>query len=120
MKRHYEVENDFFYRGQRCLVLKGDWRCGYVGIKPTHPLYGIEYNDNGPDFDQPCPEDLLRCHGGITYSGNSRLSKDDGVWWFGFDTAHSFDQGIGGRSLEYVTDEVIKLADQLADLEVPK
>lgn len=117
MAKKFEIENNFMYRGQRCLILKGDWRCGYVGIKPGHLLYGIEYDCRGPDLTEPSPMTLLDCHGGLTYSSKSRLSKDDGVWWFGFDTAHSFDQGIGGRSLEYVTDEVIKLADQLADLE---
>ena len=49
----------WLHRGLNCLLLRanvtGCW-CGYVGIKPGHPLYVM---DN--------PEDVLSAYGGITY-----------------------------------------------------
>lgn len=43
MLTHY-IERDFEYKGYRCIVLvqlKG-FRCGYVGVPPSHELYGVD------------------------------------------------------------------------------
>lgn len=100
-----KIEDDFIHREQRCVVAIGtgdSWirhRVAYVGVKPKHPLYGVEYNDpipktpallekalnnspedigwinticagNPDDDDFLTPALLLACHGGITYAGS--------------------------------------------------
>ena len=105
----------------------GVW-CGYVGVEPTHPFFGIEYSDYETLSD-------LDAHGGLTFT--SRCSSieadgsgichptddDDHVWWFGFDTNHHLDAapynrfGSAGtyRTTEYVVTEVLDLAKQLKE-----
>jgi len=99
-----KIEDDFLHRGLRCIVAKGTdsylrHRVAYVGVRPKHPLHGVEYNDSIPktpalltqalsnsiedigimnafcagspdDDDFLTPAILLACHGGITYSGS--------------------------------------------------
>lgn len=95
-----------------CLAVRqrrlGHW-CGYVGVPPGHPFYGIVY-DACPVagcaelWCEHRPETLLEIHGGITYSGACQEGDEatsichvpldgrpDEVWWFGFDCAHSGD-----------------------------
>lgn len=104
--------------GLPCLAVRGPFGawCGYVGMTPDHPLYGVDYNACARR-PMPCakpwgcghtPEDLLEVHGGLTFSGECREAQDDHgichivapgeetqVWWFGFDTAHSQDYAPG-------------------------
>ena len=54
--------------------------CGYVGVT-SGELMGVDYNLL--DMDDYAP------HGGFTYSGWG--GERHGVWWFGFDCAHSED-----------------------------
>jgi len=58
--------------------------CGYVGVKPTHPLHGRGYDD----------ADDAPAHGGLTYA-EGHLPREppdaEGRWWFGFDCAHAWD-----------------------------
>jgi hypothetical protein len=55
---------------------------GYVGVPKEHPLYGMSDDDLY----------LLRAHGGITWSEDHVPGEEpDGLWWFGFDTAHYTD-----------------------------
>ena len=93
-------------------------RCGYVGIKPTHPLYGLPYNDTIPqtlmdkwqeiqdklvgkrgaidlfilssNLKNPRIGILFDVHGGITYSSKSPDYPIfiKDTWWFGFDCSH--------------------------------
>lgn len=97
----------------------GCW-CGYIAVTTDHPWYGVEY----PSID---------AHGGCTYSGNTRPGTDvesRGLWWVGFDCAHSFDapppwakdaQGSawarGGfyRTLSYVEAELLRLVKEAAE-----
>lgn len=97
----------------------GSW-CGYVGIPKTHPWHGKAYSDkikptkdmlgprtaqdHGP-IDVFCmlfsgvdPAEALnitlamRIHGGLTYASDRvPCGEPDGLWWFGFDCAHSGD-----------------------------
>lgn len=50
--------------GYECIILRSDaggHLCGYVGIPPSHPLYGVKH--------QAIPEDLdIEVHGGLSYS----------------------------------------------------
>lgn len=94
---------------------------GYVGIPKEHHLYGKTYNDkiytnkepiyrNNPiemlieAIDDKKEENeyrigsIMNVHGGVTYSDNhfpvkgiDDKYKNQKLWWFGFDTAHSGD-----------------------------
>lgn len=114
-----------------CLIVRNlsGVLCGYVGVAPGHPLYGLPYDD--------CED--LDVHGGLTFSGACGHGDEaksichvpgngepDTVWWFGFDCAHAYDLSpnprcrVFGLSKEevyrdvvYVTAEVEKLALQL-------
>jgi hypothetical protein len=109
--------------------------CGYVGVDASHPLSGVSYME-APDFE---------VHGGLTYSDFCHEDdpehmichipdpgEPERLWWFGFDTAHSWDyppamaareralglSAVWGsatyRGLTYVKAECARLAAQLA------
>lgn len=93
-------------------------RCGYVGVKGTHPLYGVDYNSEIPKNVQYSLESILNksigkrsiidillfnketprlsiffdVHGSLTFSGqpiNYPVPNGYFVWWFfGFDCGH--------------------------------
>lgn len=95
--------------GYRAVVVRhnsldGGYYCGYVSIPPTHPLFGICYNNMTfyPDV-----------HGGITYSGDRR---EKGTWWHGFDCHHLYDT-IERCDESYAVRECEWLAKQLRGIE---
>jgi len=123
----YKVESDFTYKDYRCVVIFGDagYRCGYVGIKPGHPLYKRNYTDyldipkselDGEeignrgiipiflmafdDDDRVRMDVYFNVHGGLTYSGdnNGTYPVESNLWWLGFDCGHYND----GKDLELV------------------
>lgn len=95
--------------------------CGYVEVQQGHPFYKKSYSERvnvpidwlesttissdelgiiplvcanpGELKEGIVPIDLLiRCHGGVTYSGEAYWSVEDASrkgWWFGFDCGHS-------------------------------
>ena len=98
-KRH-TVEKEWSHNSNICVVImnhSSGCRCGYVGIKPNHPLYGKKYDEPLPktliqfwekakdgdigkrgildlfclDPENPDTGILFDVHGGITYSGES-------------------------------------------------
>ena len=100
-------------------------RCGYVGIKPGHPLYkkhfsdyldipkseldGEEIGNRGiipiffaafDDDDRIRMDVYFNVHGGLTYSSdnNNTYPVESNLWWLGFDCAHYMD----GKNLELV------------------
>jgi len=103
--------------GMPCLILRherfGHW-CGYVGVEPGHPLYGVPY-DRCALRPTPCaqardcdhtPAAILSVHGGVTFSGACQEHQhgicheaDPGdetqIWWLGFDCAHAGDLSPG-------------------------
>ena len=125
--------------GLPCLAVRnqamGNW-CGYVGVTPGHPFFGLHYDDEKVD---------VQVHGGLTFCGPCRENdkehgichrpdpgEPDHVWWLGFDCNHAFDlapgmvatlkkyaAGFGKfprdeyRDLRYVTRECAELAKQL-------
>lgn len=103
-----ELVKQFEHAGLQCHIYKiaglgigslsGGWHCGYVDVPGTHPLHGKHYDDVNVDV-----------HGGLTYSDNVEENES---WRFGFDTAHHGD-GAAEQSLNYLTAQCIKLADQL-------
>tara|TARA_R110000751_G_scaffold71447_2_gene145057 strand:- start:1028 stop:1465 length:438 start_codon:yes stop_codon:yes gene_type:complete len=106
--------------GLMCMVKRNYFGtfCGYVRIPYHHPLFRLDYaHDKVSELDP---------HGGITYAGSvmpGTNQSDEAWWWLGFDCNHSFDlapAGVGGcrdgmpyRNLEYVTEEVTRLASNL-------
>lgn len=100
--------------------------CGYVAIKPDHPLHSVGYDEAETAYD-------IEVHGGLTYANtiHETVSLHPGdLWWFGFDCAQAGDflPRLGYyssgepnttdvyRDIDYVTQEVEKLAGQLAAL----
>lgn len=125
MAYRYIVEHDFEHCGYKCIVIfnSNGFRCGYVGIPKSHPLYGKDYQDyldikkadvgdrevSGifpllsaclDDDERIRIEAYFQCHGGITYSDGGKNSKypiESDLWWFGFDCGHAGDK----NDLEY-------------------
>lgn len=126
--------------GLDCLINRnhmGAW-CGYVGVPPSHPLYGKSYQE----LEEKRID--LEVHGGITYSdfcqGEICHPSDEGeapVYWFGFDCAHAWDlipamdalrnhdpswprfpspSSEVYRDINFVKAEVEQLAEQLKDV----
>lgn len=127
--------------GLPCLAVRhpeyGQW-CGYVGVRPGHPLHRVSYGEITRDID---------VHGGLTYSAGCdhrhamigsvchtpAPGERDDVWWLGFDCIHAFDLAPGMRAklreyalpdipgffveyktLGYVRNQTTELARQLA------
>lgn len=108
--------------GLPCLARRafyGHW-CGYVGLPPGHPLYGLDRDACAVRPDPcarrdcaHCPAALLDVHGGLTYSGACEPLEDealslchrpspgepDQVWWLGWDCAHADDYSPGLAAL---------------------
>jgi len=126
------VEKEWIYKDFKCVVIATGMghRCGYVAVSENHPFYGLDYEDeklHGIDV-----------HGGLTYSkGKSDYPvESEGLWWFGFDCAHSGDgrdftimsedyrrafekmEYFGGevRTSGYVSLECERLVDQLLEM----
>jgi hypothetical protein len=126
--------------GHVCLAKRnprsGNW-CGYVGVAPSHPWHGKDYDDL-PDYGP-------KVHGGLTFSDLCQEGppeatichipapgEPDGLWWFGFDCHHYMDFAPGAAALNrkygfnfsdsdesykplaYVKNECASLAKQLA------
>lgn len=125
VKDEWQTEPDheaFEAHGLRCLVLRhGTLKhlCGYVGIPKGHRYFGKEYDAvefGGDDDWWP--------HGGLTYAQEAAPhEKPDGLWWFGFDCAHSGDfvpsmdkdMTYGTyRNFAYVRRDTERLAQELA------
>ena len=85
MEKHYLVEEDFIYKGFRCVIIGNPLghRCGYVGLPRGHKYYGDHYDD--------IP---VICHGGLTYgrhNPNYPVANNEGLYWIGFDCNHAGD-----------------------------
>lgn len=91
---------------------------------PVHPVVGEQIRN-------------IEVHGGLTYSDRHHAQlgcqSDKSLWWFGFDCSHAWDisPAMGAltaskrrtvyhdweyRTLDYVEDQCVKLARQLADI----
>ncbi len=123
--------------GLPCLMLRqrmGIW-CGYVGVPPSHPLFGAKVYEDAVE--------RLQVHGSVTFGSECigeppeavchvpRVDETGHVYWFGFDHAHGGDviptcKGVfkhpsapvvfGDQSYKdesYVKDQVNRLAEQL-------
>lgn len=129
----HEIEKEWRAHGLRCRVVMSlvdgtvkSHRCGYVGVTSESPLFEMGYNDVS-DLQ------IEDAHGGLTFADYMDEKKD--IWWVGFDCMHYGDSksfaaivyenstpdgwvrvaepGVF-RSLEYVTAEAERLADNVS------
>ena len=103
------------------------------------PILAITATVNGDTENsiRRSPDIVFDVHGGITFSDNDPKypAPSEGLWWFGFDAAHSGDGYIDEslysfhgrhehdhvvRSKEYMMNECELLAQQIADACEPK
>lgn len=132
-------DGDLVCLARRAMTL-GAW-CGYVGVGPDHPWYGLSYTrldrrvdvHGGLTYAAPCkPETLSGCEFGICHTPEP--GEPDDLWWIGFDCGHAGDRvpcdyapepwqrmlgdcdDLGGgdayRDLAFVRAEITKLAEQ--------
>lgn len=135
------MESSFKHVGFNCHIKKAGrllgHLCGYVDVPSTHPWFGKRYSDEVPltpdvrDAVVKCsPVDILiqatkenpndgvsiaiagNVHGGVTYSEPTA----DGLWCFGFDTAH-YGDSPEEWTLEAVEAETRLFAERLAKLQ---
>jgi hypothetical protein len=145
-------EHRFEHAGLACKVVltRMGHHCGYVGLPQEHPWFGKSYSDvvtvSQEIIKRPIEIDKVGAinvfcaalknteeslsrgeiemvlavdvHGGLTYAG-----EREGLWWLGFDCAHSDDgrsEGDPGwKDRAYAEAETRSLADQLAKIGVP-
>lgn len=80
--------------GLPCLIVRGPGGnlCGYVGVTPPNPLYGVPYGKCpikcGDDWCDHRPDSFLEVHGGITFS-HSCAEIDRAAWIKAKDFIHS-------------------------------
>lgn len=132
--------------GLDCMIKRNNMGalCGYVGVPPSHPWHGRGYDectmDCGEEWCNHSAGSKISVHGGLTYAdacmeGDPATSichvaqegREEDVWWFGFDCAHSMDvvpgllrYGLVGftvnssyKDLSYLAREISLLARQL-------
>jgi hypothetical protein len=120
-----DVRRRWIAHGLNCKVLMGPVGSlnGYVAVGPKHPLFGKEYSWSYCGHEgcyQHTLSGKIEVHGGLTYSGGQ---KDEKLWWFGFDTAHSDDDPrFGGwtKDQKFVEQECMQLAKQLKEWKTPR
>lgn len=108
--------------GLRCAARRvryGSW-AGYVGVPPSHPLHGRDYDELNR-WSVPA-------HGELTFSARSShprmhpLNLHPDLWWFGFSCNEENDRGPTGptqgtyRILSYVHEMILGLASALEAL----
>lgn len=126
--------------GYPCLVVRSPLGalCGYVGVAEGHPFFnypGSSWDDDGH------PENVLKVHGGITFTGFCQEDdkehgichipdpgQPDRVFWYGFDCGHYCDlmptmrtypypyfgdTGATYKNVAYVKEQIKALAAQL-------
>jgi hypothetical protein len=130
---------DFEADGLPCAmrrIPRGNW-CGYVGVGPEHPLFGLPTNHllklpsswfegrrglegtgpfdlfihlaRGRELTDACEISLaLQVHGGVNYAEDHVPDgKPDGRWWFGFDCGHAGDYMPFNTNIDRIMDEMV-------------
>jgi hypothetical protein len=115
----------------------GTW-CGYVGVGPEHPLFGLPTNHelklpmtwfegrkglegtgpmdlfmhaiSGKELGEACGISLaFQVHGGLNFADDSPPEHEpDGRWWFGFDCGHAGDYVPGGGQMRGIMSDMIE------------
>lgn len=81
------LEKIFTYNGYVCLIMFQvyGYRTAYVGIPKGHTMYNMTFNRIN---------DVINCHGGITYKGSDIFQLEpphDKMTWVGWDYGHELD-----------------------------
>ena len=112
---HSEPDTHYFtHQALPCAIIRSEQGhlCGYVGVEKYHPSVNSTTSN-------------LFVHGGVTWE---RWGDDNGLFWIGFDCAHDGDlvlkhkdRALPGtyRDIHYVRNEVMWLAEQLAQIPQP-
>lgn len=108
----------FEHVGIQCLILRDRylWLAGYVGLPEGHPHYNKHFRD----------VEVQDVHRGLNFSGRGDgQRRTKGLWWLGFycdrpgdkvpDRIDNLKGGEVYRTIDYVTAEVKKLAEQMAN-----
>jgi hypothetical protein len=101
----FKVESEFKHAGLQCAVVQNTeagFRCGYVRVPPTHPMFEKGYDDLDVDV-----------HGGLTFAELEPCTEhEDGQgYWFGFDCCHAGDEMYDPsmRPVDCTTEEAKRL-----------
>lgn len=88
--KSYIIEKEWINNGLKCIAVfqMGGYRCGYVEVPQTHPLFGKYYTNYINNSTNVEIKDFFEVHGGITFSGESSEQSANHNWYFGFDCAH--------------------------------
>lgn len=109
-----------YYNYHFFVVSYGTHPCCYVEIPRQHQFYGKDYNYDGI-------EDLITCHGGLTFSAGYLpfLGNLEGKWFIGWDFAHWQDycpyiEGNDGKkwTTKELIEEVGNVCEQLREYEI--
>ena len=111
----YVTEKQFVYRGILCIIrfiTFSGCRCGYICIPENNKFYR----------NSSLCQDVLYCHGGITYttegSTNIHLPDEDDNFYIGFDCAHfPIDFPDIETAKKYGTEKLVFKPDNLLDNE---
>ena len=109
----FKIVKKWMWKGKQCVIIKGvwcnqvkqiasslhDWYCGYAETNLSEDYNKVDIN----------------VHGGLTFGGT--LDEFKNKRFYGFDTAHAFDNTPKVQNLEYVTKEVESMVEQLIELE---
>lgn len=110
------VESGGSYKGYDYLITLNDMgiRCAYVAIGPDHPTFNYQNeHDPYPDYD---------VHGGVTFFGESHISKallgDNACKdiWIGFDAGHYQDKFDIEKVKEYFKTFTNKQIDEIYEV----
>lgn len=107
--KSYIIEKEWISNGLKCIVVfqKGGYRCGYVEVPQTHPLFGKYYNNYINDSTNVEIKDFFNVHGGITFSEEFSEQSANHNWFFGFDCAHWNDKFDFDLAEKYFPEEKI-------------
>ena len=112
--KHFEIDG---YKAHVMWVGDSHY-CGYVEVPTTHPCYKVDYLDN--DYNNLVSN--IDVHGGVTFTSHAVNGVGEDSWFIGFDAAHIGDKtkydDLGTfRDIEYMSNECVRLVDQLKEIE---
>lgn len=111
----FKIVKKWIYKGKLCVITQNIWEPYVKTISSSlHDWYnGYVETILAKDYD-----DLnINVHGGLTFGGELGFEELKGKRFYGFDTAHAFDDNPNIQNLDYVTKETEQLADQIIELE---
>ena len=123
-EKDFKIEEEFKYKGKKCIVIYHTWDDVVKKISSSLKDYYTAYAETNLSI----PYNVLGIdvHGGLTFDGELKqfpimdginlAEKYKGLKFYGFDTGHAYDTPEK-QHIDYVVKEVKKLADQIIKLE---